>query len=158
MDLSRSYPRGTWARYENGLIRSYRDTLPGEAFDKSGWETIVAGVASCAHEQDADDPRIVRFRAKLTGGPAVVDTFRVPFMLYRDIYERGKEYAEGDVVTWGGSLWCCRAERTTATPGTDGDWRLIVKEGRRGKDGGAGPAGPQGPAGRPGKDYVGGES
>lgn len=58
-----------------------------------------------------------------------------PVMIYRGVFKDG-EYAKGDTVTWGGSLWHCDAEKTTEKPG-DGSWAwtLCAKKGRDGKDG-----------------------
>jgi hypothetical protein len=60
---------------------------------------------------------------------------RMPFMRQEGIYQDGKTYDVGDVVTWGGSQWHAN-EETTTKPG-DGSkaWTLIVKRGRDGKDG-----------------------
>lgn len=69
----------------------------------------------------------------------------IPVMLYRGVFKAGDEYAAGDAVTWGGSLWIA-TEKTSDKPG-DGDtpWRLAVKRGRDGKDG------EKGEKGEPGK-------
>lgn len=58
-----------------------------------------------------------------------------PAMIYRGVFKEG-EYAQGDTVTWGGSLWHCDADKTSEKPG-DGskDWTLCAKKGRDGKDG-----------------------
>jgi hypothetical protein len=55
-----------------------------------------------------------------------------PSPVYCGVFKEGQEYAPGDLVTWGGSLWHCD-KGTTAKPGTD-DWTLAVKKGRDGKD------------------------
>lgn len=84
-------------------------------------------------------------------------TFTVPAVIYRGVFEQGKAYQRGDMVTWGGSTWHAK-DATTAKPGELGAesraWQMAVKEGRRGKDGERGPqgeAGPQGPRGEPGR-------
>ncbi|UZW54053.1 hypothetical protein NUH86_10955 [Sphingobium sp. JS3065] len=55
-----------------------------------------------------------------------------PVMIYRGVWGEGQDYAEGDVCTWGGSLWHCD-KATTAKPDA-GEWTLCVKKGRDGKD------------------------
>jgi hypothetical protein len=59
----------------------------------------------------------------------------LPFLRYVGVYQDGKSYATGDVVTWAGSTWTA-AEATTTKPG-DGSksWQLCVKRGRDGSDG-----------------------
>lgn len=54
---------------------------------------------------------------------------------FEGVYQEGKSYEFGHLVTWGGSSWHCN-ESTTTKPG-DGSkaWTLMVKRGRDGKDG-----------------------
>jgi hypothetical protein len=52
-----------------------------------------------------------------------------PLPKYCGVYQDGESYAAGNLVTKSGGLWFC-ADPTTAAPGTDGSWRLIVKAGR----------------------------
>jgi hypothetical protein len=54
---------------------------------------------------------------------------------FEGVYQDGKSYAVGHLVTWAGSSWHCN-EATTTKPG-DGSkaWTLMVKRGRDGKDG-----------------------
>lgn len=56
-------------------------------------------------------------------------------LTYVGVYQDGKSYEPGDMVTWAGSSWHCN-EPTTTRPG-DGSkaWTLMVKRGRDGKDG-----------------------
>jgi hypothetical protein len=153
-DLTRSYPRGTFARHDGGVIRSFRDTIPGESLEKAGWEVVLAGLSEVEVVQQ-EDPRVFTLRTRLTGGQSKENKFRLPVLVYRGIYAPGK-YSQGDVVTWGGSAWHCQGVDVTSAPGKNGDWKLMVKEGQRGKDGkdGAAIIGPQGPPGRDGKDLT----
>lgn len=153
VDLSRSYPRGTFARHDGGIIRSFRDTIPGEDLERSGWEVILAGVAELSVAQ-GEDPRSFTVLSRRTGKEAVATTFRFPAMVYRGIYSKDAVYAAGDVATWGGSSWHCQSDNPKSVPGRDGDWKLIVKEGRPGKDGKEGERGPQGPPGKDGRDLT----
>jgi hypothetical protein len=153
IDLTRSYPRGTFALYDNGIVRSYRNTLPGEAFDKSGWEVVVPGVADITMDR-ADDLRTFMFGFRKTGGELKQAIFSMPVMIYRGIFKMGDQYDIGDVVTWGGSAWHSQVNNNKSEPGKNDDWKLMVKEGRKGKDGKDGEQGPQGPPGRPGMDKL----
>ena len=78
-------------------------------------------------------------------------SFVLPAMIDRGVFEQGKEYLQGDVVSWGGHMWVVKAERTEAKPNEGaGDWRLAVRRGRDGK----GLKGEPGPKGTPGADGV----
>ena len=156
IDLARSYPRGTFARHDGGVIRSFRTTIPGESLEKAGWEVILAGLSAIEIIQQ-EDPRCFILRSRITGGLAQERQFRLPVLVYRGIYAQGK-YLQGDVVTWGGSAWHCQVDGTTSAPSNNGkgngDWKLMVKEGQRAKDGKDGERGPQGPPGPPGRDLT----
>jgi integrin beta 3 len=56
----------------------------------------------------------------------------VPAMIYRGVWRDGQAYTEGDVCTWGGSLWHC--DKAAGGKPDGGDWTLCVKKGRDGKD------------------------
>lgn len=59
----------------------------------------------------------------------------LPFLRYEGVFQEGKAYDVGDVVTWAGSTWHCKAA-TASKPGDGAPaWTLIVKRGRDGKDG-----------------------
>jgi len=54
---------------------------------------------------------------------------------YEGVYQDGKSYDVGNLVTWGGSMWHAN-ESTTTKPGEGSKaWTLTVKRGRDGKDG-----------------------
>ncbi len=153
VDLSKSYPRGTYARFDGGIIRSFRDTIPGDSLEKSGWEAILSGIASIGISL-GDDSRTLCISTRTTGGEIQATSFVLPVMIYRDIYKSDSKYQRGDVVTWGGSTWHCQIDAPKAAPGDSTEWRLMVKEGRRGKDGKDGERGPRGEKGDPGKDLT----
>lgn len=97
------------------------------------------------------------FVLKFVSGERVKEAgaFTVPTLIYRDVFAEGKEYQEGDAVTWAGSLWIART-KTSNKPGVgeSSGWRLAVKkgsEGPRGPKGEDGKPGPQGEKGEPGK-------
>jgi hypothetical protein len=58
-----------------------------------------------------------------------------PGLSYEGVYQDGKGYERGHLVTWAGSSWHCNTA-TSSKPG-DGspDWTLMVKRGRDGRDG-----------------------
>lgn len=62
--------------------------------------------------------------------------FQIPFpvVVDRGVYSEGKEYEEGDGVTWGGSYWIAQRATTAKPDSGDSGWRLAVKRGRDGKD------------------------
>ncbi|RPH38344.1 collagen-like protein [bacterium] len=151
VNFDRSYPRGTYARYEGGIIRSYRDTIPGEVLEKAGWEVVIAGISAIDIVQ-GDDPREFLVKSRMTGGYITERSFRMPAMIYRGIYKQGDAYRQGDVVTWGGSAWHCQIDNPKTSPSESQEWKLMVKEGRKGKDGKDGERGIQGLPGRPGMD------
>jgi hypothetical protein len=78
-----------------------------------------------------DDDRTIELKFA-SGDVERVASFKWPTMIYRDVFKEGAAYQQGDVVTWGGSLWHCD-KATSAKPGTD-DWTLACKKGRDGKD------------------------
>jgi hypothetical protein len=50
---------------------------------------------------------------------------------YAGVFEDGKAYARGDLVTRRGGLWLA-LQHTATAPGTDtASWKLIVKSGRK---------------------------
>lgn len=52
---------------------------------------------------------------------------------YQGIWAPGRNYKRGDVSTHDGSVWLAQVD-TNTKPGSDADWRLMVKKGRDGKD------------------------
>lgn len=62
--------------------------------------------------------------------------FQIPFpvVLDRGVYAEGREYEEGDGVTWGGSYWIAQRATSQKPDSPDSGWRLAVKRGRDGKD------------------------
>lgn len=63
----------------------------------------------------------------------------IPAMIYRGVYREDEDYAKGDTVTFGGSLWHCDAETVKGMKpdaiGEQKSWTLCAKKGRDGKDG-----------------------
>ena len=117
-----------------------RDGIDGE--DGLGFEDLEV--------VQGEDLRTFTF--KFARGEKVREwSFIVPAMIDRGVFEQGKEYLCGDVVSWGGHMWVVKAERTEAKPNEGaGDWRLAVRRGRDGK-GLKGEPGPRGPNGKDGE-------
>ncbi|MFC0694717.1 hypothetical protein [Paraburkholderia humisilvae] len=130
IDFGKVYGRGTLASHRGGLWRAFTNT-DGER----GWACIVDGVDGIAIEAEERG-----FVISITRSTCAVQTFRcaLPVLIYCGVYEYGRRYDAGDVVTFGGSLWHCNAA-TGAKPDEHTDdavkpWTLAVKRGRDGKD------------------------
>ncbi len=136
IDPTKSYPRGTFASYNGGIIRAIRNTDPvTKGLAESGWAVIVDGVCDPSIEQ-LEDLRTIAVTMRLTSGALITRQFTLPMMIYRGIFKDGDEYSRGDTVTWAGSTWHCQAESTKAKPGEGStEWKLAVKRGAAGKDG-----------------------
>ncbi len=135
VDPVKSYPRGTFACYEGGLIRAIRNTEPiKESLFAAGWAVVIDGV-SMFEVRQCEDLRSFAIRSCRTSGATETNEFRFPVLIYRGIFQEGMEYRRGDCVTWAGSAWHCEEESTKDKPGEGAtDWRLMVKQGRPGKD------------------------
>jgi integrin beta 3 len=82
--------------------------------------------------------------------------FSIPLPLYRGVFDEAKAYEQGDMVTWGGSIWHAN-EKPSGKPEVSKSWQLAVKHGREGKkglDGANGKDGPRGEPGRSGRDLT----
>lgn len=133
IDDDKSYPKGTWASYKGGLIKSTRTTsaLIGKSLLEAGWDVIVQGVHSVEVHPLAEGEFAVK--TMLTGGKDHITKFAVPVMVYKGIWKEGA-YTKGNTVTTGGSLWHCNKD-TTDKPGTSEAWQLCAKKGTDGRDG-----------------------
>jgi hypothetical protein len=80
-----------------------------------------------------EDGRTLRMSFS-SGDDEYVHEMHFPVVLYRDVYVEGQEYAAGDAVTWGGSLWIAQRDTSGKPDGADSGFRLAVKRGRDGKD------------------------
>lgn len=127
VDFDKSYPRGTYAIHNGGLIKSYMQTN-----GRTGWETVFNGIASFDFHQIND--RTVQVSMMLTNGEEKKATFNVPAVIDRGVFREENKYLSGDGVTFGGSYWIALKNDPQGKPGTSDDWRLAVKKGRDGKD------------------------
>lgn len=130
----RRYERGTWARHAGGLVRAFRDTDPLDAsgLQACGWDVMLNGVASIAHETDE---RAVRVRTVLTDGSETVSAVDVSTPYDAGVYKPGEKYYRGAGVSYGGSWFIAQVDDPQGAPEQSKDWRLAVKRGRDGKDG-----------------------
>lgn len=127
IDETKSYQRGSFAKHNGGLWRSFETTI-----GMRGWECIVDGMANLTIEQDGE--RVFKAIAQLSSGGVSEKSIIIPAQINRGVWREGI-YEKGDVVTWGGSQWHCE-DITEDRPGAGSkDWLLIVKCGRPGKDG-----------------------
>jgi hypothetical protein len=82
------------------------------------------------------DGRTIRHEYRRDGEVIKTFEFKTDELLYREVYKTGEHYDRGDVVSWGGNIWVALAD-TKASPGlkngAGGDWKMAVKEGRRGR-------------------------
>jgi hypothetical protein len=136
IDETKSYPKGTWASYRGGLIKSVRDTYPiGEkSLIESGWDIVVQGIQ--AIEVHALNDGEFAIKSVLTGGQDHITKMASPTFAdtYKDVWrESFGVYAKGYTVTHGGSIWMAKKD-TSEKPRESQDWKLIVKCGRDGKD------------------------
>lgn len=126
IDMEKSYPRGTFAQHNGGVIRAWQQTQ-GE----KGWETVWNGVSRVEIEQS--DARRAVIALYMTDGSKVEKTFNFPGMIYKRVYRAGDTYNQGDTATFGGSLWYCNTDDTDEKPGVGKCWTLCAKKGRDGK-------------------------
>lgn len=134
LDAAKGYPRGTWAKHDGGIVRAYRNTDPivGE-LDRAGWEVVVDGVKSTGIEQTGE--RGFRIAVELTSGAKSALDCAMPVLIDRGRHSETKQYEEGDVVDWSGSMWIAQAPSKGVEPRAGADeWRLAVRRGRDGKD------------------------
>jgi len=135
IDENKSYPKGTWASYKGGLIKSIRDTHPiGEkSLLESGWDIVVQGIQAIeVHPLDDGEFAI---KSVLTGGQDHITKMAIPAMVYKGVWkESNGAYKKGHTVTQSGSLWVC-LKATETKPGSSDDWQLAAKRGTDGRDG-----------------------
>jgi collagen type III alpha len=157
LDVSRSYPRGSYVAHDGGLLRAFRATDPMQdaaEYERCGWSVVMRGLRDVSMDL-ADDGRTVRLSLSMTGGKTVTKSATVPTMVYRRVWTEKSTYQQGDTTTWDGSLWVAmRDVDAGCKPGQADAWQLAAKRGRDGKDGLRGEKGERGSEGRPGKDLT----
>jgi hypothetical protein len=115
-----------------GVLRDGTTTDLGEYVGKDG-EPGRDGFGFDDLKFEHDGER--EFKLRFIKGDAVKEfPFRVPVMIYRGVYREGEQYEQGDVCTWGGSLWHCDTQTKDKPGGEQKCWTLAAKKGRDGKD------------------------
>ncbi len=127
IDEQKSYVRGTYSKHAGGLWRSFETTT-----GMKGWECIIEGVKSLEITMLTERDGAVRIES--SSGTVEEKTFTVPSMIYRNVFKEGNEYAQGDTVTWGGSLWHCNVPSSDKPGDGSKSWTLAAKKGRDGAD------------------------
>lgn len=135
IERTRSYPRGTYACFDGGVIMAFRQTdAVNGSLEKAGWQIICDGYRDIVIEMDPENPRQFFVRCIRTSKESVT-SFKMPMLMYREVYDREKTYDRGDVVTYGGSTWHCQRDGVTTEPVFNGvssatkDWVLMVRKG-----------------------------
>lgn len=135
IEATKEYHAGTWAKFNGGILRSFRNTKPRsavETLEAAGWEVMIDGVASVVPEFDGS--RNFTTKTIYTSGNIEEVKWHLPIPYYRGVHKHGEGYEHGDMVTSDGSTWFALKD-TDSIPGASADWRLAVKRGRDGKDG-----------------------
>lgn len=136
VDLSKSYPAGTYALHAGGMILSFRKTDPAtDSLELAGWMVAMNGVAAEAEEL-SEDGRTYKRTTLYTNGEQFVREFKSEAIMDRGVYKPDVTYQKGDVVTWGGSSYIANCETDVKPDSIEGRtaWRLMAKRGRDGKD------------------------
>jgi len=145
---AKSYPRGTFARHDGGLWRSYETTT-----GMKGWECIADAIADVTLEQLGE--RTVAIEVRLASGKTTRKEVVFPVTIHRGIWKDTELYARGDATTRDGSTWILMIDQQKGKPGDEGSgWQLSTKRGRDGKPGNPGKKGEPGKPGRPGRDLT----
>ena len=104
-----------------------KDGLNGmNGVDGLGWDDL-----SVVHDGD----RTFTLQAARGDQRKDLGTFAVPYMIYRGVFQEGRTYAKGDMVTWAGSLWLVNESTAIRPDDLSKAWTLCVKRGRDGRDG-----------------------
>jgi hypothetical protein len=130
IELGKLHPRGTFAHYRGGIVRSIRDTNSTPSESMNDWEVVVRGTPEFTVTQ-SEDLRSFTFSYRSTDGAEQMQTFSIPVMIHRGIWRQENAYVRGDCVTWAGSIWHCIVESTQDKPGEGSSaWQLAVKKGQ----------------------------
>ena len=117
---------------ERVAVVELRALQPGPPGEDGQPGTDGLGFDDLAVQFDGDRTVALTFTR---GGQTKSFPVTLPFLKYCGVFADGTAYDLGDVVTWAGSSWHCKAA-TRAKPGEGSrDWQLVVKRGRDGRDG-----------------------
>jgi hypothetical protein len=137
IEPTRRYQRGTYASYRGGTVVAFRETdplHPEGPLEKSGWQVVLNGIHH-EEERQLDEGRVIQRITDYTNGTRMVSTHKRAVAIYRKTFKSTSKYVEGDMVTYGGSVWHCNATSPTSLPPGNGSslWTLSVKRGADGK-------------------------
>lgn len=124
IDLEKSYPKGTYAAFKNGLFLSEK-TTNGE----DGWKCLVNGIEDIEIDM-SEDMRSVKIKTITSSGAIKEKSFNIPSIIYKGVFSADQSYEKGDCVTYGGSTWISKSNNNKDKPSESVDWQLSVKRGR----------------------------
>lgn len=145
----KDYPKNTVGTFAGGLWITTKNALGNPEEDPHAWECVLDGIADVAVELKSDHK--YELSVRMGTGAEFKHEFDIPFPEHVGIWEEGKAYKSGQIVTKATAMWM--ALKDTAEPPPANGWRQILTA-PRGKQGPAGKSivGPQGKPGRNGKD------
>lgn len=117
----------------NGEVKSLGPVVGRDGKDGKDGERGADGQAWTAMDVARTGPRTVELSFE-HGDQRNTFEMEFPVPVYRGVFTSDEEYVEGDMVTFGGSLW--HANETTKDKPGEGSraWTLAAKRGRDGKD------------------------
>lgn len=134
LDEIRSYPRGTFALYKNGILFAERttDVIWKNDFKSAGWRLLVSGYTAATSKMRPDG-RTLEIELSRTDGSVEKLAQKLPLQKHIGVWREGICYEPCDQVQHAGSSWQA-VEVTTDKPGTSKAWVLVARRGRDGKD------------------------
>lgn len=128
IDAAKRYPRGTYAAWRGGIVRSFRATDPidGDKLEKCGWHVVVNGIDS-ESEEERDEGRLLVRTTRYTNGQAYIRQHARNIFIDRGVYRSGQSAKAGDGCTYGGSYWIATQDTDESPTGPSHHWRLAVK-------------------------------
>ena len=145
LKADKDYPKNTLGLYKGGLWISTKDALGYPQDDPHSWHCILDAMNTLS--VDLQEDRNYKLSIETSAGNVIENNFHIPYPEHKGIWEEG-EYAKGDIVTKGHSMFHA-IENTSGQPPGNG-WQQILTA-QRGRDGKS-IIGPQGVPGRNGLD------
>jgi hypothetical protein len=146
----RTYPKNTLGTHSGGLWIATKEALGDPESDPHAWHCILDAMTEVDFE--LGDDQVVTMSVRTSTGEKHSHTAKFPFMTYEDVWEEGKSYSTGQVVTKGASMWIAKEATDGCPPGNGWKQILHAKQGKPGPRGEKGETGPQGVPGRNGTD------
>lgn len=146
---NKDYEKNILGTHGGGLWISTKKAVGNPDDDPLAWHCILDAMSSMSIDMLED--HTFKLSVKMGTGALIEDTFNIPYPEHKGIWEEGKSYASGEIVTKGHAFWQCIEDTDGAPPGNG--WQQILTA-PRGKTGPAGKSitGPQGVPGRNGTD------